>query len=101
MTTCGFIRLAAPAVVLTTCTDNLVVHGLPETTAFGNDRATVKGHVVNADGAAMLGRRSRCVQATSPPPWMAVAFVIDFRANTNLTLAATASSVATLMPQTW
>ena len=48
MATCGFIRPASPPVVLTECTDNLVVRDLPDTSAFGNDRATVKGHVMTA-----------------------------------------------------
>jgi len=102
MTTFGrVIRLSALALALAGCADSVVVHELPETPPFGNDRATVTGHVVDADGVAILGAtvtvRASGERATVDSNG---AFVIDVPANTTLTLAATAPNRATtLLPQ--
>jgi hypothetical protein len=95
------IRLASLALVVAGCAENLVVREQPETPPFENDRATVTGHVVDADGAAMPGAtvtvRSTGERATVDSSG---AFVIDVPANTTLTLAATAPNMATtLVPQ--
>jgi hypothetical protein len=49
------------------CTDNLVVHDLPETSAFGNDRAMVKGHVVVAGTTLTLDATAPGVASTLMP----------------------------------
>ena len=102
MTTCGrVLRRSSLALALAGCADNVVVLELPETPALGNDRATVTGHVVDADGGAILGAtvtvRASGERATVDSNG---AFVIDVPANTTLTLAATAPNLATtLVPQ--
>jgi hypothetical protein len=95
------IRLASLTLVVAGCAGNLVVRELPETPPFENDRATVTGHVVDAYGAAMPGA-TVTVRATGERTTVdsSGAFVIDVPANTTLTLAATAPSMATtLVPQ--
>lgn len=99
MTICSRdIQLAALAVVLAGCGDNLLVRETPETPQPGSDRATVTGYVVDADGAALPGAtvsvRATGERATAD---RSGAFVIDVAANTTLTLAATAPSMATTL----
>jgi hypothetical protein len=91
------------AVVLTSlagCADNLVVHSAPETPTTGNDRATVTGHVLDATGTPVAGAtvavRSSGEHATVDSTG---AFTLDVPANTTLTLAATAPSMAPTLVQ--
>src|SRR5262245_49102760 len=102
MTLCGRLpRLALFAVALTGCADNLTTRESPVTPPVGNDRASVTGHVVDANGAGMQGAtvtvRATGEHATTDSSG---AFVIDVAANTTLTLATTGPNMATtLLPQ--
>lgn len=102
MMICGrSIRLTLVVLALTGCTDTSVVHELPETPTTANDRATVTGNVVDADGAALAGA-TVTVRATGEHATVDGngAFIIDVPANTTLTLAVTAPNMATtLVPQ--
>jgi hypothetical protein len=101
MTCDHVIRLASLAVTLAGCADSVVVRELPETPPFGNDRATVTGRVVDAEGAALPGA-TVTMRATGERATVdsSGTFVIDVAANTTLTLAATAPNMATtLVPQ--
>jgi hypothetical protein len=89
------------AASLTGCADNLVTHTAPETPTIGNDRATVTGHVVDTNGAPVVGAvvalRGSGEHATVDSTG---AFTLDVPANTTLTLSATAPNVApTLLQQ--
>jgi hypothetical protein len=81
--------------------DNLAPHTSPETPTVGSDRATVTGHVVDTTGVPVAGAavalRSSGEHTTADSTG---AFVLDVPANTTLTLAATAPSMApTLLQQ--
>ncbi|HEX8114545.1 MAG TPA: carboxypeptidase-like regulatory domain-containing protein [Kofleriaceae bacterium] len=83
------------------CADNLVTHTAPETPTTGTDRATVIGHVLDATGAPVAGAtvtvRASGEHATADSTG---AFTLDVPANTTLTLAANAPSMApTLLQQ--
>lgn len=93
--------LAVIVFLLTGCADNLAPHTPPETPTVGGDRATVTGHVVDANGAAVAGAavvvRATGEHATADSNGM---FALDVPANTTLTLAATAPGMApTLLQQ--
>jgi hypothetical protein len=97
------LLLAFPlALSLASCADDeLTISEPPETPIVGNDRATVTGRVVDADGAALAGAtvtlRLTGERATTDSDG---AFVLDVPAHTTLTLAATAPGMAsTLLPQ--
>jgi hypothetical protein len=86
---------------LTGCASNLVSYTSPETPTIGNDRATVTGHIVDANGVAVAGAtvvvRTTGEHATADSTG---AFKLDVLANTTLTLAATAPNMApTLLQQ--
>src|SRR5262245_2128826 len=90
----------APVLVLASCTERLPQES-PDTPPFGTERATVTGRVVDTDGAALAGAtvtvRATGERATADSNG---AFVLDVPANTTLTLAASAPSMAnTLLPQ--
>jgi hypothetical protein len=96
-------RVTCVAVVLTSlagCADNLVTHTAPETPTTGNDRATVTGHILDTTGAAIAGAtvtvRSSGEHATADSTG---AFTLDVPANTTLTLAAAAPSMAPTLVQ--
>src|SRR5258705_3290904 len=83
------------------CADSLEPHTAPETPTTGNDRATVTGHVVDTHGAPVAGAavavRASGEHATADSTG---AFTLEVPANTTLTLAATAPSMApTLLQQ--
>lgn len=102
MMICGrSIRLTPLVFALAGCTDTPGVRDLPETPTPANERATVTGNVVDADGVAMPGA-TVTVRATGEHATVdsTGTFVIDVPANTTLTLAATAPDMATtLVPQ--
>lgn len=86
---------------LTACAENLGPHTSPETPTMQNDRATVIGHVVDTKGAPVAGAavavRASGEHTTTDSTGK---FVLDIAANTTLTLAATAPSMApTLLQQ--
>jgi hypothetical protein len=86
---------------LTGCTDNLGVHTSPDTPPVGMERATVTGHIVDANGVAIAGAtvelRSIGTRATADG---AGAFSLEVPANTTLTVAASAPGMApTLLQQ--
>jgi hypothetical protein len=85
---------------LTACADDQVVHSPPETPAIGKDRATVSGHVLDSNGAPVVGAvvqvRGSGEHATAASDG---AFVLDVPANTTLTLAATAPGMSTTLLQ--
>jgi hypothetical protein len=86
---------------LSGCADNLAPHTTPETPTTGNDRATVTGHVVDPSGAPVAGAtvtvRASGEHATTDNLGT---FTLEVPANTTLTLAATAPSMApTLLQQ--
>jgi hypothetical protein len=96
-------RVTGFAVVLASlagCADNLVTHSAPETPTTGNDRATVTGHVLDTTGAPVAGAtvtvRSSGEQAIADSTG---AFSLGVAANTTLTLAATAPSMAPTLVQ--
>jgi hypothetical protein len=83
------------------CAENQVAHTAPETPTVENDRAKVTGHVVDAAGAPVAGAtvavRTSGEHTTTDSTG---AFTLDVPANTTLTLAATAPSMApTLLQQ--
>jgi hypothetical protein len=83
------------------CAENQVDHNAPETPTVANDRAKVTGHVVDTSGAPVAGAtvavRASGEHATTDSTG---AFTLDVPANTTLTLAATAPSMApTLLQQ--
>ena len=95
----------APFVVvmasLAGCAENQVTHTAPETPTTGSDRATVIGHVLDTAGAPVAGAtvtvRSSGEHATVDSTG---AFTLDVPANTTLTLAAAAPTMApTLLQQ--
>src|SRR3954465_11264682 len=97
-------RLAPCVVVMASlagCAENQVAHTAPETPTTGNDRATVTGHVLDTSGAPVAGAavtvRTSGEHTTTDSTG---AFTLDVPANTTLTLAATAPSMApTLLQQ--
>ena len=92
---------AVVVAALAGCADNLAPHTTPETPTTGNDRATVVGHIVDTTGAPVAGA-SVTVRATGEHATAdgTGAFVLDVPANTTLTLAATAPTMApTLLQQ--
>jgi hypothetical protein len=94
----GFFVVAAS---LTGCADNLAPQAAPETPTVGSDRATVTGRIVDTHGVAVAGAtvavRTSGEHATADSTG---AFTLDVPANTTLTLAATAPSMApTLLQQ--
>jgi hypothetical protein len=96
-------RISSFAVVLASlagCAENLVTHTAPETPTTANDRAMVTGHVVDTTGAPMAGAtvtvRSSGEHATVDSTG---AFTLDVPANTTLTLAASAPSMAPTLVQ--
>ena len=94
----GFIVVAA---ALTACADNFTPEAVPETPSVASERATVSGHVVDAQGAAIAGA-TVAVRASGEHAMTDAtgAFSLDVPANTTLTLAATAPSMApTLLQQ--
>jgi hypothetical protein len=81
--------------------DNQAPYTSPETPTLGTERATVTGHVVDTSGTPVVGAtvtaRASGEHATTDS---AGAFTLDVPANTTLTLAATAPSMApTLLQQ--
>jgi len=101
MTISCIIALSSLMVVLAGCGDDLVVGDRPETPPIGDARATVTGSIVDANGAAVPGAmvmtRATDEQATADRDG---GFTIDVPADTPLTLAVTASNMATtLLPQ--
>jgi len=82
------------------CANNVVPRSTPETPAAGNDRATVTGRVVDADGAPVAGAtvvmRASTERTTSDG---AGTFTLNVPANTTLTLAATAPGMAPALLQ--
>src|SRR3954454_24152133 len=94
----------APFVVvvasLAGCAESQITHTAPETPTTGNDRATVTGHILDTTGAAIAGAtvtvRSSGEHATADSTG---AFTLDVPANTTLTLAATAPSMAPTLVQ--
>src|ERR1700759_5313592 len=100
----SFQRIAGFVVVvasLTACAENLAPQAAPESPTVGTDRAIVTGHVVDTHGVAVAGAtvavRSSGEHATADSTG---AFTLDVPANTTLTLAATAPSMApTLLQQ--
>src|SRR3954469_20958879 len=94
----------APFVVvmasLAGCAENQVAHTAPETPTTGTDRATVTGHVLDTTGAPVAGAtvtvRSSGEHATVDSTG---SFTLDVPANTTLTLAATAPSMAPTLVQ--
>jgi hypothetical protein len=95
----------APFVVvmasLAGCAENQLTHTAPETPTTTSDRATVSGHVLDSSGAPVPGAtvtvRSSGEHATVDSTG---AFTLDVPANTTLTLAAAAPSMApTLLQQ--
>jgi hypothetical protein len=101
----GNSRLVAGFVValasLAGCAENQDAHTAPETPTVGNDRASVTGRVVDTAGNPVPGAtvtvRASGEHATADA---AGAFTLDVPANTTLTLAATAPSMApTLLQQ--
>jgi hypothetical protein len=83
------------------CADDQVAHTAPETPTVASDRATVTGHVVDTSGTPVAGAtvtvRASGEHATADSTG---AFTLDVPANTTLTLAATAPSMApTLLQQ--
>ena len=85
--------------VVAACADH-PVGTFPETPTTGADRATVTGHVTDVNGVPIAGAsvtlRSIDAHATTDA---AGAFSLDVPANTTLTLAATAPSMATTLVQ--
>jgi len=79
----------------------MVVHTSPDSPTIGSERATVTGHVLDVTGAPVAGA-AVVVRLTGEHAATdsAGAFVLDVPANTTLTLAATAPSMApTLLQQ--
>ncbi|TMQ18602.1 MAG: hypothetical protein E6J91_07675 [Deltaproteobacteria bacterium] len=97
MTISCIIALSSLMVVLAGCGDDLVVGDRPETPPIGDARATVTGSIVDANGAAVPGAmvmtRATDEQATADRDG---GFTIDVPADTTLTLAVTASNMATI-----
>jgi hypothetical protein len=93
-----FIYSALLVAAHTGCADNLSAHETPETPPIPGDRATVTGHIVDANGAAIAGA-AVAVRATGERAAVDDngAFTLDVPANTTLTLAATAPSMATTL----
>src|ERR1041384_7213852 len=94
----GFIVLAA---ALTACADDLAPEVAPESPSVASERATVSGHVVDAQGVAIAGA-TVAVRASGEHAMTdaAGAFSLDVPANTTLTLSASAPSMApTLLQQ--
>lgn len=94
----GFVVVVAS---LAGCAEDQVTHTAPESPTVTNERATVSGHVVDTTGAPVPGAtvtvRSSGEHATADSTG---AFTLDVPANTTLTLAATAPSMApTLLQQ--
>jgi hypothetical protein len=102
MSTCTRISWSLVVVAsLAGCAENQVAHTAPETPTVENDRAKVTGHVVDTAGAPVAGAtvavRTSGEHATTDSTG---AFTLDVPANTTLTLAATAPSMApTLLQQ--
>ena len=94
------VTLAVVLASLAGCADNLITHTAPETPTTGNDRATVTGHVLDTSGAPIAGAtvtvRSSGEHATADSTG---AFTLDVPANTTLTLAAAAPSMAPTLVQ--
>ena len=94
----GFIVLAA---ALTACADDLAPEVAPESPSLASERATISGHVVDAQGVAIAGA-TVAVRASGEHAMTdaAGAFSLDVPANTTLTLSASAPSMApTLLQQ--
>jgi hypothetical protein len=98
-------RVAGLVVVLVAslaaCAEDQVAHTAPETPTVANDRATVSGHVLDTSGAPVAGAtvavRTSGEHTTTDRTG---AFTLDVPANTTLTLAASAPSMApTLLQQ--
>jgi hypothetical protein len=85
---------------LTGCADQPVGNDPPETPPVGSDRATITGHIVDANGTAVPGAtvaiRATGERATADSEG---AFVLAVPANTTLTLAVTAPTMATTLLQ--
>jgi hypothetical protein len=95
--TWSFLAVAS----LTGCAVNRVAHTAPETPTIGSDRASVTGHVLDAQGAPVAGAtvavRTSGEHATADSDG---AFTLDVPANTTLTLSATTPNMApTLLQQ--
>ena len=95
----GFVVVVAAS--LAGCADSVLPQAAPETPTVANERATVTGHIVDAQGAPVAGAvvavRSSGERATTDG---AGAFTLDVAANTTLTLAASAANMApTLLQQ--
>src|ERR1043165_7813945 len=97
------LRFASLLVVssLAACAESPAPQAIPETPTVAADRATVTGHVLDTTGAAVAGAtvavRSSDERATSDATG---AFPLDVPANTTLTIAATAPTMApTLLQQ--
>lgn len=93
-----FIHSALLVVGLTGCADSLSAPETPETPSIPRDRATVTGHIVDANGApiasAAVAVRASGERATVDS---AGAFVLDVPADTTLTIEATAPNMATTL----
>jgi hypothetical protein len=95
----GFVVVLVAS--LAACAEDQVAHTAPETPTVANDRATVTGHVLDTSGAPVVGAvvavRTSGEHATTDSTG---AFTLDVPANTTLTLAASAPSMApTLLQQ--
>jgi hypothetical protein len=101
MSSRAFIHSALLVAALTGCADNLSAPETPETPPVPQDRATVTGHIVDANGAAIAGA-AVAVRASGERATVdsAGAFVLDVPADTTLTIEATAPNMAnTLLSQ--
>jgi hypothetical protein len=92
---------AVVVVSLAGCANNLAPHNSPETPTTDTERATVIGHVTDTSGAPVAGAivvvRATGEHATADATG---AFTLDVPANTTLSLAASAPSMApTLLQQ--
>src|ERR1041384_7985280 len=92
----GFVLVAA---ALTACTDNLAPEAAPETPSVASDRATVTGHVVDAQGLAIAGA-TVAVRASGEHAMTDAsgAFSLDVPADTTLTLSAPPPRTAPTLP---
>ena len=97
------LRFAGLLIVasLAACAESPAPQAVPETPTVGSDRAIVTGHVLDTTGAAVAGAtvavRSSGERTTSDATG---AFTLDVPANTTLTIAATAPTMApTLLQQ--
>jgi hypothetical protein len=101
MSSRAFIHSALLVAGLTGCTDNLSAPETPETPEtppIPRDRATVTGHIVDANGVALAGA-AVAVRASGERATVdsAGAFTLDVPADTTLTIEATGPNMATTL----